>query len=240
MRNLARYIKIIIIALLAMSTATVSAQYVTEDEISKQKESDLQHKIKTTLDKLIGSTFWIVPNPKAYFRVTFFNADADGKVDDRNKFFLTKETSFVIDEVHRYKFLKVHFPDGKIGFIEINTLFFYDPASNSVFGYLFDGEQKMRSDSQEYIYSRSPQELFAAEKKTALSNKLKQAKSAAAWKARGGVRVGMTANEARNSNWGKPNNINRSTTSNTVREQWVYGGNSYLYFENGTLTSIQN
>ena len=33
--------------------------------------------------------------------------------------------------------------------------------------------------------------------------------------------------------------MNRSTYSFGVHEQWVYDG-GYLYFENGTLKSIQN
>lgn len=57
---------------------------------------------------------------------------------------------------------------------------------------------------------------------------------------REGVQVGMTAQEALWSSWGKPNHVNRTTTANGVREQWVYDGGGYLYFENGTLTSIQN
>jgi hypothetical protein len=39
--------------------------------------------------------------------------------------------------------------------------------------------------------------------------------------------------------WGIPNQINRTTTSYDVEEQWVYY-NNYLYFKNGILTTIQN
>jgi hypothetical protein len=54
-----------------------------------------------------------------------------------------------------------------------------------------------------------------------------------------GVRLGMLAEDAIASSWGKPRKINRSTYSFGVHEQWVYDG-GYLYFENGILTSIQN
>ena len=37
---------------------------------------------------------------------------------------------------------------------------------------------------------------------------------------------------------GSPNDINKSTGSWGVHEQWVYR-NKYLYFENGKLTSWQ-
>lgn len=43
---------------------------------------------------------------------------------------------------------------------------------------------------------------------------------------------------------GNPNDINRTVTGSSTREQWVYGdpiyGATYLYFDNGTLTSYQN
>ena len=54
-----------------------------------------------------------------------------------------------------------------------------------------------------------------------------------------GVSVGMTADRVRESKWGKPRKINRTTNAFGVREQWVYDG-GYLYFENDVLVSIQN
>jgi len=73
--------------------------------------------------------------------------------------------------------------------------------------------------------------------------KAEQAKKAAA-KAdcdrRGGVRIGMTKAEALASCWGKPSKINTTTTATRTHEQWVYGSRSYLYFDNGILSTIQN
>ena len=40
--------------------------------------------------------------------------------------------------------------------------------------------------------------------------------------------------------WGRPTDINRSTGSWGVHEQWVYNSKSFLYLENGILTSLQN
>jgi len=51
-------------------------------------------------------------------------------------------------------------------------------------------------------------------------------------------RIGMTAEEARNSTWGKPKKINKTTTEYGTSEQWVYGSR-YLYFEDGVLSAIQ-
>lgn len=51
--------------------------------------------------------------------------------------------------------------------------------------------------------------------------------------------IGMGSEEARRV-WGKPDNINSTSGSWGVHEQWVYGlTRTYLYFENGKLTSWQ-
>lgn len=54
-----------------------------------------------------------------------------------------------------------------------------------------------------------------------------------------GVSIGMSRQDALDSSWGRPERVNTTTTARGTREQWVYG-RSYLYFENGVLTSIQN
>jgi hypothetical protein len=54
-----------------------------------------------------------------------------------------------------------------------------------------------------------------------------------------GVNVGMTEEQVLGSNWGRPMSRNTTITALGRHEQWVYGGNNYLYFENGVLTSIQ-
>jgi hypothetical protein len=55
-----------------------------------------------------------------------------------------------------------------------------------------------------------------------------------------GVRIGMTSDDVLASSWGRPQSINRTTNAYGTHEQWVYGRGSYLYFDNGKLTSIQN
>ena len=54
-----------------------------------------------------------------------------------------------------------------------------------------------------------------------------------------GVHIGMSQAEVLQSNWGKPESVNRTITANGKHEQWVYAG-GYLYFDDGVLTSIQN
>lgn len=56
------------------------------------------------------------------------------------------------------------------------------------------------------------------------------------------VGIGMTREQAI-AGWGRPQDINRSTYSFGVHEQWVYGKygeRGYLYFEDGILTAMQN
>ena len=52
-------------------------------------------------------------------------------------------------------------------------------------------------------------------------------------------RIGMTKTEVKNSTWGSPEKINKTTTSYGVHEQWCYSNYKYIYFENGVVTSIQ-
>jgi hypothetical protein len=52
------------------------------------------------------------------------------------------------------------------------------------------------------------------------------------------VWIGMTTDMAKLS-WGRPLTINSTIGSWGVREQWVYGGGEYLYFDNGKLTTWQ-
>lgn len=56
------------------------------------------------------------------------------------------------------------------------------------------------------------------------------------------IQIGMTQQQAV-AGWGRPNDINRTTTRYGTHEQWVYGEygeRGYLYFEDGILTSFQN
>lgn len=53
------------------------------------------------------------------------------------------------------------------------------------------------------------------------------------------VKIGMTKAMCRES-WGNPYDINRTETVYGTREQWVYGGSRYLYFEGDILTTIQD
>ena len=51
--------------------------------------------------------------------------------------------------------------------------------------------------------------------------------------------LGMTRYQVRNTSWGEPIDINKTTTKYGTEEQWVYSDYKYLYFEDGILVSIQ-
>jgi hypothetical protein len=53
------------------------------------------------------------------------------------------------------------------------------------------------------------------------------------------VKIGWTKSMCITS-WGKPYDINRTTTTYGSHEQYVYSLKKYLYFENGILTAIQD
>lgn len=54
------------------------------------------------------------------------------------------------------------------------------------------------------------------------------------------ARIGMTSQMVLDCGWGEPDNVNRTRTAGRVHEQWVYSDGTYLYFDNGKLTAIQD
>lgn len=50
--------------------------------------------------------------------------------------------------------------------------------------------------------------------------------------------IGMTAEQVEASTWGKPKDINKTTTKYGVSEQWVYSDYRYIYLEDGIVTAI--
>lgn len=53
------------------------------------------------------------------------------------------------------------------------------------------------------------------------------------------IKLGMTPEQVTLA-WGRPQDINRTTTLGGTREQWVYGMKTYVYFQGGVVTAIQN
>jgi len=116
-----------------------------------------------------------------------------------------------------------------------------------------DDFQACSQHNQELIEQWGEQQRAAkaeADKAAADANNLKQwqweqqrKKQAAAAKAscerKGGVSIGMTADQVLASCWGRPQHRNVTYSTKGSLEQWVYGIGSYVYLEDGIVTSIQ-
>jgi CHASE3 domain sensor protein len=88
---------------------------------------------------------------------------------------------------------------------------------------------------------QAAQAVGAREAARVVAEEKRQRQAELARRKREGVRIGMTQEEVLQSNWGRPESVNRTVTSRGTREQWVYPGmRNYLYFEDGVLTTIQN
>ena len=104
-------------------------------------------------------------------------------------------------------------------------------------------EEKLEKIAQEEQYEREKleqEEIWKreqAEKYARLTKKY--GKNIAKDIIEGYVRIGWTKEMCIES-WGEPNEINKTTNKYSVSEQWVYGSGSYLYFDNGRLSTIQN
>lgn len=164
---------------------------------------------------------------------------------------------------------KVKIEDGTPAYMLVRDFGSYSHGfSNDREFYLTDNERAVipvLKGSNDKILTRSPEEILARyEEKKQLAAEAEEAKRRAeaqaqidkdaerkrliaavdrqnaANKKKGGVRIGMSVKQVLNSSWGRPEDVNRTTTAAGVSEQWVYGSNSYLYFTNGKLTAIQN
>jgi len=247
---------LLVVFLLALTT-NIYAQYISADDARKQEIIDESRKNTEALEDLRGKTFWYRPNPKAINVITFLEPGKSGGApvpyrEAERKFNVVTETSFVIENyeiisngMHSFDsyFLKLVFPDGKVGYVNIHNP--YKTLSETTSGLpLYHGRDNFYDDFREYIFSRPPQEIYDAEEKAANielnKRKISQAKLAAEMKARGGVKIGMTVEQVLRSNWGKPRGVNRTTTPNGTHEQWIYGDRNFLYFVNGILTTIQD
>jgi hypothetical protein len=99
-------------------------------------------------------------------------------------------------------------------------------------------EKKM--EEQETIQSQKNTTANAAAKKARRENLIKKyGNKNGSMITDGHIVIGMTKQMCIDA-WGKPQEINRTTGTFGVHEQWVYNIKSYLYFEGDILTTIQN
>jgi len=205
---------------LLLLSFSVSAQYE-----STNKPVTIDYK---KLDLQVGKKYWIKANPEAIFRHKF---GENLNLIYYDSFVVTSDLEFIVIgwELGNSKtpHLKLQFEDGKIAYIEVLLW----KINKDVLDDVFDGSEYR--DYKEYFFKGKPSDVLANWRK-------RNAQAEVEHKAKGGVRIGFSKEDVLKSNWGKPESVNKTTTANGVREQWVYSGGNYLYFINGILTSIQN
>ena len=132
------------------------------------------------------------------------------------------------DTITLYKFIKDMY------FFKSNGIDYYTNEYMLYPSYQLDSLKKVHNAQSALIYERSAKQKDEKHKELIIK---KYGNSIAKIINNHKVRIGMTKQMAIDS-WGKPIHINTTTGIGYVHEQWVYGGNNYLYFENGVLTLI--
>ena len=156
--------------------------------------------------------------------------------------------------------LEIEFPDGKIGYVNVvgccgikDNLFRGQVDGHKEY-VQFEGtspsideivaKEKIRQEKQAQEAQRAKERAEREERAAQDKIEKERAKRLAERKRREAMpspRIGMTWSQVVNqTSWGKPYDINRTTTARGTREQWVYGERRYLYFDNGVLTAIQD
>lgn len=211
-----------IFTLLCLFCISANSQYASAN---KSYETDYGK-----LDALVGKEFWIKANPNS-MRQKFVSSIKNYE-SRKEEFVVTNDAKFVVtgwekSEIN-LEYLKIQFEDGKEAYFGLGFVW---GTRNDVLPNVFDGSEF--NDWTEYFFKEPPAVAIA-------KYKAKKAKQNAEFKAKGGVKIGMTKEQVLKSNWGKPESVNTTTNAGSVREQWIYGGRNYLYFTNGVLTGIQN
>ena len=211
---------VLLVLVFSWCCASSQAQYLSPEQVKTQKEEQERQRRDREANSYIGKTYWYIPNPDAILRAQFFSDIPTSILNQREvQFFPTSTTSFLVNAVETIPrsydeyYLKIIFPDNKIGYI----------TPDELQRHLYDGQNY---DFQEYIFTKSPQAVIANQRKAAAGGKSKVA-----------PRIGMTKEQALASTWGKPNTVNKTSAAPGAREQWVYGS-KYLYFEKGVLVAI--
>ena len=233
----------IAIALSLILSGNAAAQYTY-----KQANQPKIEKIEK-IESVIGKDFWVKFNGNARHRAEFYD-----EVGTFKNFYVTQDAHFKILSYVQHKlgdiYFKIRFDDGREAYLKANLAYQFDGAPilprliTNKYERSIIGDKNGLLPEDEYFFDGEPSVVLAEiEKRYAnAAKKLAQAKAEkkAEKKAKGGVQIGMSKARVLNSNWGKPSHVNRTTTADGEREQWVYGSGNYLYFTNGILTTIQN
>ena len=133
---------------------------------------------------------------------------------------------------------------------------YYKAISNNKLGYVLylyvESNDKLKelkkikqSKEREILEQERKKEQQLANEQKEQQDKFRKSNLISQYGQNNGVRIyenkiwiGMTKEMAIDS-WGEPDDINRTVGNWGVHEQWIYG-NTYVYFENGKLTSWQD
>jgi len=229
------------------------------------KKPSLEQK-KAEAMEYLGKRFQYVPNPSASNRIRFYERipPSSHSQDPNYLFTPLSVASFVVRGVvmspptifalgEDEYLLEIEMADGKAGYVNVigccgikENLFRGELDSRKEY-VQFEGtspsiddivaREKVRQAKQaqeERKVQQRAQEKAERERAKRLEEQRRQA-------AKPSPRIGMTRQQVVNdTRWGRPYDINRTTSSSGVREQWVYSNRRYLYFDNGVLTVIQD
>lgn len=126
---------------------------------------------------------------------------------------------------------KISHVDSEKNAIYLKNSYWYILKDGKLYEYEYDDEYNELTKKYETVYKN---ELRCVWEKTDLNIKLspKDPKEEPA--------IGMTAEQVRNSTWGSPDEINRTTTAYGIHEQWVYSNYRYIYLDDGIVTAIKD
>lgn len=238
----------------------------THIQVEDQKKTANQRQPDTSLftqkeaeaKEYLGKIFWYLPNPAANSRIRFYERlPASSHSADPNIIFTPlTTTSFVVTGVvmapplvysigtDEY-LLEIKFLDEKVGYVnvvgccglsqnlykgrrDVNNEYV---STESVDNILLRESVEQERDDRESV--KKQQEIALEKKREEHARRAEMAKPY--------PRIGMTKEQViKRTNWGAPNDINRTITAGGIREQWVFGIGRYLYFANGILTTIQD
>jgi hypothetical protein len=129
---------------------------------------------------------------------------------------------------------RVRFDSGRIAYLNADTLR----------AYLF---VPLRYESGQLDTSRPIYELFFHERPAtaiarvyeSIAERRNEAdRSEAARASRGGIRIGMTKREVRDSAWGAPDRVRSVSGFGPPREEWIYPGGDSVLFEYGRVVAV--
>jgi hypothetical protein len=225
---------------------------------AEQPETKIPERFKVLIERIV----WFAPHPGCLDKIS--GLGADGK---KQRFFPEQPEKFIVKSLALKDYTVTVHIEGESGFIgtanAIDVVSAFESYGSKYASFFFkqcffDKEPSVieaaikESQPIEFdVYSRRHEDGRAQEIKHILDSDkwlaqvrdkdLKEQAARDALAKKPGAQIGMTSKQVlEQSNWGKPESVNRTVTTNGSDEQWVYSGGNYLYFHNGKLRAIQN